>query len=156
MEIINFIKKYLWLIGIMFTFLNIVIISFRLKKSKLTEEDKTDARKTLKIYSVCLGIPWIVMGISSYFGKIDNFIIFFKAIPFDIWVWLFYFSLLIVWSVGFYWIFFKDGANKLIKYKGILWRNTFKSVLVTKLAYIGMIIGAILAIIILTVIDFKI
>ncbi|HOO56920.1 MAG TPA: hypothetical protein PLN69_08860 [bacterium] len=120
-NIFSLITTYFWIIAIALSFVNAVVVKQRLTKyiteNPEREQGYSDLIKGFLIYG---NIPWIVMGIGVVAGKVDSLFCFFRPQDGNPYVIAFIASLILVWILGTIWLFFRDGANMIIKHPGFL------------------------------------
>ena len=76
-------------------------------------------RRLIRGWLIYGNIPWLVMGAGVLSGSDPSIFYFFNPGngPFVV---AFYGSVVALWIAGFYWIFFRNGAEALITYPGLL------------------------------------
>lgn len=64
-------------------------------------------------------IPWIIMGVGMATGMTQNMFEFFNPRQFNPIVTIFFLSIIMLWTLGSYWIYFNRGAEKLVNHPGM-------------------------------------
>ena len=79
----------------------------------------TSYRRMIRYWLIFANLPWAVMGIGIVFGGVPSVFHYFNARngPFVI---AFYVSVVTVWILMFYYLFFRRGAEELIEHPGLL------------------------------------
>jgi hypothetical protein len=98
-------------------------------------------RRLVRGWLVFGNIPWLVMGAGVLFGGLQSVFQFFNPRngPFVV-AW--YVSVVAVWILAAYWLFFRRGAEQLIEYPGLLNLPT-KSPWLVKLMFVVCLAGGI-------------
>ncbi len=136
MTIFKFLSKYFWVIAFIVSYIN--YISFKNKSKKYIEKNpelEEGYKKILKYYLLWQNIPWIIMGIGMTFGKIPYIWYYFKPKDGNPFVISWYISVILLWVLGSYWIFFKNGAETIVKYPGAF-NVEIKKPIIVKLIWI--------------------
>lgn len=71
-----------------------------------------------KGYIIWLNIPWIVMGIGCTIGGVPDVLSYFKLREGNPHVLAFFASVILIRLQAAYWLFFRKGAEKLVRYLG--------------------------------------
>jgi hypothetical protein len=143
MPVGNFIFDNGWVLFILITVFN----SFYLKaRSQKIIAEKTDLQEgydqLFKGYLTYLNIPWVVMGIGVLFGGVPGVFGFFNPRDGNIFVLAFHATVVILWILSIWWIYFKGGAEFLVKYPGVF-NQDIKSPILLKVLFAVMLIGGI-------------
>ena len=141
------VSKWFWAIAILVMFANGAIFWVRAKKQiKLNPDLKEGYHKIIKGFLLWGNLPWIVMGIGCTVGGVTSgwrHINLHESSPY---VLAFYASIALVWVLGSYWIFFRDGAKALVRHPGLLNYDLKKPVWI-KIMWVVCTLGAMFAII---------
>ncbi|MCK5306786.1 MAG: hypothetical protein KAJ66_06590 [Candidatus Omnitrophica bacterium] len=121
MNIFEMIFNYFWAAAIVFTCINVLIYKYHSKKHiqqnpKLTEGYK----KLFRGYLFWMNIPWIVMGIGCTVGNVPSIWYYFRPKNGNPYVLAWFGSIIVLWIIGTYWLFLKNGAEIIAKYPGVL------------------------------------
>jgi hypothetical protein len=114
MEPFALVSRYFWLIAIMVTGINGLI--FRKKARKYVEEDpqlEEGYAALLRGYMVWMNIPWVVMGIGCTGGGVPSLWHYFRPRDANPYVLAWFGSVFLLWVLGTFWLFFRNGAEKL-------------------------------------------
>lgn len=140
---------YFWLIAIGINFLNGEIGWVRAQSHIRRNPDlKPGYIKLIRGFVVSMSMPWILMGIGMGTGQVTRLADYFypqlgnqAVIAWWVSIW----ALLLFYS---YWIWFRNGAEKLVKYPGLMRGNSTNPAMI-KLGWSLSLIGAAIAHIIL-------
>jgi hypothetical protein len=116
----SFVMKYFWLVAIVFTFINALLIKARANRFIENDPSLEDEYNALiRGFVLYTNLPWIVMGIGMIFGKFNSvFDILMGIRSGNPYVLLFYAMLIILWVLLFFWVFFRGGAETLATHPG--------------------------------------
>lgn len=115
------ITNHFWLIAIVATFANAIFYKYRSKEYVQNNPDLAEGySKLFKGYLIWMNIPWVVMGIGCTVGGIPSVLHFFNPQAGNPYVLAWFGSVFFIWILSFYWIFFKGGAETLVKYPGAI------------------------------------
>ncbi|XOV66311.1 MAG: hypothetical protein ACFHU9_11795 [Fluviicola sp.] len=64
-------------------------------------------------------IPWVIMGFGIVTGLADSLVDFFNPKSMSFIVLAFHLSIIVLWVIGFWWIYFKKGAEFIEKHPGL-------------------------------------
>lgn len=121
MNIFSILAKYFWLICIIVTGANAIIFKQRSKHPIEQKPELAEGYTTLIRGFLFWGnLPWIVMGIGCTYGNIKSVIQYFNPTDGNPYILAFYGSVFLIWFLGTYWIFFRDGAEMLVQHPGLL------------------------------------
>ena len=116
----NFIFDNIWVLFILVTVFNAFYLKNRSKKVVVKQPDLQEGYDQLfKGYLIYLNIPWLVMGIGVLLGGVPSAFSFFKPRDGNIFVLAFHASIVILWILSIWWLYFKGGAEFLVKYPGV-------------------------------------
>jgi hypothetical protein len=139
----NFIFDNGWILFILVTVINAFYLKARSQKFIAKQPELQEGYDQLfKGYLTYLNIPWIVMGIGVLFGGVPGIFGFFRPRDGNIFVLAFHASVVILWILSIWWVYFKGGAEFLVKYPGVL-NQDIKSPILLKILFGVMLIGGI-------------
>ena len=99
----------------------------------------------IKGFALWGNIPWVVMGIGMVFGRVQTIFHFFRPKDGNPFVIAFFISVIALWILGTYWLFFQGGAQRIVDHPGIFNLNT-KRTWVVKLYCILCLAGGIMGV----------
>lgn len=148
----DFIFSQVWILFIVITIANGLMWRY---KSKHYINDNPELKegydKLIKGWLVYGNIPWAIIGIGMLTGLTKNIDEFFNPKVINPIVILFFISIIILWIIGSYWMFFKGGAELLVKHPGLFTQpekgNEKFELMKIKLLWIAGIIGGIIGLI---------
>lgn len=118
--------RYFWVIGIINSFLNFAVYWFRFRKFDDNDPEVREVKKAITIFTLVLqNIPWIVMGISIMSGSVTSIFQYFRPQDGNIHVTLWFASTLLIFCICGFWVFFKNGAEKMAAHPGLYFRTSF-------------------------------
>jgi hypothetical protein len=121
MLIADLIFDNFWVFLILGTIFNAFLLKARSKRIIAKQPDlKEGYDKLFKGYLVYLNVPWMVMGIGMVFGGVPSFFSFSTPRDGNPFVLAFHATLISLWIIGAWWLFFKRGNEFLAKYPGVL------------------------------------
>ncbi|MBD0395870.1 MAG: hypothetical protein ICV52_19030 [Microcoleus sp. C1-bin4] len=146
------VDKIFWLLAIGVTVVNAYIIKSR-SREVITRhpELKEGYEKIFRGYLIYLNIPWIVMGIGILAGGVSDVFDYFYPRAGNPFVLAFHLSIIILWALSIYWIYFRGGAEFLVKHPGVV---NIKSVLGFKVLFALMLLGGMFGLILMWSGDF--
>ncbi|TGL88638.1 hypothetical protein EHQ68_08335 [Leptospira congkakensis] len=113
--------NHIWIVFIIVTVFNALVLKFRSQKYiKAKPELEPGYDKLVKGIIFYGNIPWVIVGIgnlSQYTTGLFDYLYLNTFNPFII---IFYISILVIWLLAFYWIYFKQGAEFLIEHPGLI------------------------------------
>lgn len=119
------IDKYFWIILILVTSINATVWSYKSKKHIEENPDlKESYKKLIRGFLIYGNIPWLIMGLFSLTGIIQNSFMILEPSNLNAGVIIWHLSVIIILALGTYWIFAKNGAQILEKHPG-LFQNSF-------------------------------
>lgn len=135
--------KYSWVMFIVVTCINAAIYKIRSKSHVDANPDLAAGyAKLIKGYLLWLNIPWVIMGVGCTIGGLPSAFHFFNPQDGNPFVLAWFGSIFMLWILGTYWLFFKKGAEALVKYPGAL-NHDISSPLVLKLLWCVCLLGGI-------------
>ena len=121
MELFDFVSHYFWLIAIITTGINWLI--FRKRAQKYIKENpqlEEGYAALFRGYIVWMNIPWVVMGLGCTVGGVPTVWHYFRPRDGNPLVLAWFGSVFFLWVLGTFWLFFRDGAEKLAQHPGAL------------------------------------
>lgn len=149
-----FIAKWFWVISIAGVFLRAVI--WRVRGDERIEEMpelEEGYRKIIRGFVIWGNIPWLVMGLGCTTGNVPTVFHYFRPRDGNPFVTAFLVSVVLVWVLGTYWVFFRDGAEMLVKYPGwflCLYVQTISPTVVKLLWCLGLAAGVVAMVLMFT------
>jgi hypothetical protein len=145
--------RYFWLIAIAVTLANALILKIR-SQDYIRQRPELARGYSRLFWGVLFfgNLPWFVMGLGIEFGGVANTFSYFRPRDGNPFVLGFFGVVVLLWILGFYWIFVRQGAEFLIEHPG-LFRGKPKSSATIKLFYCLGILGGIVGVIMMLVTD---
>ena len=141
----NPIFQHPWILLILVTFANAIILKFRVRRYIAEKPElKIGYDRLIRGFLIWGSLPWAVMGIGATYGGVTKIIDFFNYKSTNIYVQLWISTIVVEWILGFYWIFFRSGAEMLVAHPGIF-NMPFQRPRDAKLLYVVSTIGGIFA-----------
>lgn len=136
-----------WVLFIAATVFNAFYLKARSQKIIEKRPDLQEGYDQLfRGYLIYLNVPWVVMGIGILFGGVPGVFGFFRPRDGNIFVLAFHAVIVILWILSIWWLYFKGGAEFLVKHPGVF-NFDFQSPMLVKiyfgLALAGGVIGII-------------
>ena len=132
---IDLIFNNFWLLFILSSVFNAFYLKIRSKKFIEQQPELQEGYdKLFKGELIYLNIPWVVAGIGTVFGGVPGFFSFFKPRDGNPFVLAFHVSIIILWILTIWWIYFQDGAEFLVKHPGVF-NYDFKSPALVKVFF---------------------
>ena len=159
MIVFKIISKYFWVAAILVTCVNVVMLKRRPKPDIEDDpEASEDYSRLIRGYLFWMNLPWIVMGIGCTIGGVPTVFHYFRPRDGNPFVLAWWGSVLILYILSIYWMFFCKGAEKLAKYRMISYssfRNAgyISSPKMVKLALLLCLTGGLIAAIMMWTID---
>ena len=136
---------YFWLIAILTTVLNTIIIWFKTRPYVKQRPELTLGYNTLlKGFFFWSNLPWVVMGAGLLFGNVTNIEAFFETPLQNPFVMAWWGTIALIQGLGTYWIFGNGGAEMLVKHPGFL-RHTPSNPKLIKLFWLLALAGGVSA-----------
>ena len=137
-----FVFDYAWILFIVVTIINALFLKARSSKIVKDNPDLRDGYDQLfKGYLFYMNIPWMVMGIGMIVGGVPSTFSYFAPRHGNFFVIAFHVSILILWFLSIWWLYFKGGAEFLVKYKGVFNRDIQSPLLIKIFFGISMLGG---------------
>jgi hypothetical protein len=90
-------------------------------------------------------LPWVIMGVGITTGGVPGIFEYFRPAEGNPYVIAFYGALFLIWVLGTYWVFFRQGAELLVTHPGLFNRD-FRSTARVKLLWATIVICGIAAV----------
>ncbi|MBN2436833.1 MAG: hypothetical protein JXK07_16350 [Spirochaetes bacterium] len=103
-------------------------INFKIKSKKYIKDNpelKSGYNKMFTGWMVFGNIPWIIVGIGSIGNYTKNIFDYFNPKNLNPFVLIFYISIIFIWVLSVYWIYFKNGAEFIEKHPGLFIKRGF-------------------------------
>ena len=145
--------RHFWIAFIAVTCINIIIWRFRGRRYIEANPELEDGYARLTRGALLWGnAPWIVMGFGCTFGDVPSVFHYFRPRDGNPYVLAFFASVIVLWIAGFRWLFFRNGAEELIKHPGLFnWNITSPTFI--KLIYTLCVFSGVIALVMMFVID---
>ena len=117
----EFIFKYAWVLFVAGTLIN--VISLKKQSQSYIAEDPTLKEgydKLIKGWLIYGNIPWLIMAIGDLTGITNGVWDYFNPKSMNPMVLLFHITVVILWIIGSNWIYFKGGADFIVKHPGLV------------------------------------
>jgi len=147
-------SKYFWVLGIFIT--SVPVFSARKAAKDYVRENPDLApgyRRLFLGYLILLNLPWLVMGIGCTFGGVPSVWHFFKPRDGNPYVLAWFASLFVMMIAITYWIFFRGGAEMLIKHHNVLSIDTSNPTMI-KLFWLMFLAIGVFVVLIMWISDF--
>jgi len=149
MDVFNEITKYFWVLCILVMCVNALVFKVRSRKYIQENPDLEDGYSTLiRGFLIWGNIPWLFMGIGVTFGNIPSIYHCFRPQDGNPFVQAFFGSILFIWLMGSYWLFFRNGAEMLIKHPGFF-RTKLESPWMIKIYWILCLVGGVVGVVLM-------
>ncbi len=113
--------NHLWIIFIVVTIANGLIWKSNSKKYIAEKPERKDGyHKLIKGWLIYANIPWAIMGIGMLTGITKSIDEFFNPKQINPIVTIFHLSIIFLWIIGSYWMYFRGGAEKLVDHPGMI------------------------------------
>jgi len=153
MDFFTIMTRWFWAICIVCCFANAAVLRFRAQKRIHENPELEDGyRIIIKGFLIWMNIPWIVMGIGHLVGGVPTVLHFFRPSDGNPYVLGFWASIVVMWVLGTYWLFYRQGAEMLVRHPG-LFRSDFKSAITVKFHWILCVAGGVVALIAMFIMD---
>ena len=113
--------RYLWLTMLLGVGLSTVNLWFR-ARNRIAENPELQEgyNQLFKGFFLSMSLPWLVMGIGIVLGGVPSYMEFFQPRNGNSFVLAFWLVILLLAAVGFWWVYFQEGAEFLAKHPGAL------------------------------------
>lgn len=113
--------NHFWVMFIVVTIANGLIWKSKSKKYIAEKPERKDGYDSLiKGFLIYGNIPWVIIGIGMLTGMTKNMFEFFNPSQMNPIVIVFFLSIIFLWIIGSYWIYFNGGAEKLVDHPGMI------------------------------------
>lgn len=113
--------NHFWVMFIVVTIANGLIWKSNSKKYIAEKPERKDGYDSLiKGFLIYGNIPWVIMGIGMLTGMTESMFEFFNPSQMNPIVIVFFLSIIFLWIIGSYWIYFNGGAEKLVDHPGMI------------------------------------
>ncbi len=110
------------------TIANSLILKFRSKKYITQNPSLKEGYDTyFKGFLIYGNIPWIIMAIGNLSGMTNNTFEYFNPKEMNPIVLVFHASIIVLWFLSIYWIYFNDGAKFIERHPGLIQKKGFSS-----------------------------
>ena len=116
--------KYFWVLAIACNVVNVFI--FRTRSSEYVQQRPELAEGYKRYFLGFLlwaSLPWIAMGVGIVFGGVPNVFSYFHPQDPNPFIRAWFGSIILMWLLGFYWLFARHGAEFLVEHPGLFNRN---------------------------------
>ena len=145
--------KYFWVLCIGVNIVNAAIWRHRGKVfSTRTPELKEGYASLSRGYAFWTSIPWIVMGVGIMMGKVPSLFHYFRPKDGNPFVIAWFVSIFVLWLIGFFWLFVRNGAKQLIKHPG-LFNKEISSTGALKVLYVIALLCCIVAFVFMLIME---
>lgn len=109
--------KWFGVFGLACTLVNAVIIKHRSRKLVEQNLDLEEVYKKLfRGYLIFFSLPWLILTVGVVTGGLPYMWYIFRPRGGNPYVLLFHFTVIVMWILSFIWVYFKDGAEFVVKY----------------------------------------
>lgn len=106
-----------WIFFILATIINAFILKIRSRKLIADHPDlEAGLNQLIKGFLIYLNLPWIVMGIGMVCGEVPGIFKYLNPREGNPFVIAFHITMLILWILFVWWLYFNSGAEFLVKY----------------------------------------
>jgi len=156
MNFSTFMDKWFWVVFIAATYLNAGIFRLRAQsRIKMHPELAKGYDTLIRGFVTWAIIPWLVMGAGCVFGGVSSIDDFFRPRDGNPFVLAFLASIFFIWIAGTFWLFFRGGAEMIVKHPGLFSPPDFKSPFMVKAFWLICLAGGIFAVIMMFMEDFR-
>ena len=149
MEPFTLISENFWVIAILVTCINFLVVKDKSKDYiKQNPDISSDYEKLFQHYFFWFNLPWIIMGIGIITRAVPDIFGYFRPQDGNPFVLTWYISIFSLWAVGTYWLLFKGGAEMLVQSPGVL-KGKVTSPLLLKCLWVVCVLWGIAAVIFL-------
>jgi hypothetical protein len=151
--VFEIVSRYFWVIAIIVTCINIVSLKMRSRRHIKANPELAEGYAVLiRGYLLWMNVPWIVMGIGCTIGGIPAVWYFFRPRDGNPYVLAWFASVFLLWVLGTHWLFFKGGAEMLVKHPGIFSTDIKRPSLV-KLLWLASLFGGVIGAVMMWTVD---
>jgi hypothetical protein len=135
--------RHAWIMFVAVTVANALIGKFRSRRYvRERPELASGYEKLFRGTLIWENLPWVLMGFAVEFGGVHSMFSFFRPRDGNPFVSAWFSLVISEWILGFWWLFFRHGAEFLVAHPGYL-RYEVKSPVTIKVFYCLMILGGI-------------
>ncbi len=136
---IEIFSRYFWAICIVVTGINVIIFKVRSSRHIQDNPELAEGYATLfRGYLTWVNLPWVVMGIGCTVGGVPTVWHYFRPQDGNPYVLAWFASVFLLWITGTYWLFFRDGAEMLVKHPGAFNANISNPTMVKVFWFLGL------------------
>jgi len=122
----EFVFKHIWLLFMISVVANALILKYRAGKYIAQKPElKEGYDKLFKGILIYGNIPWVIMMIGNLSGKTRFVFEYFQPREMNPIVLVFHFSIVVIWILSIWWIYFQDGANFIETHPGLFKKKGF-------------------------------
>jgi len=116
----NTVLRHGWLVFVVVTTLNALILRVR-SRSRIRERPALAPGYHRLFLGILIweNLPWLVMGIGIELGGVPTMFSYFNPGSGNPFILAWYAVIAGLWSLGFYWLFFRGGAAFLVEHPGV-------------------------------------
>ena len=119
MDLSSTLDKWFWVLFIIINLVNVAIYHVYSREQIQENPELERGYHDIIRASITWGnLPWIVMGIGCTIGGIPSIFDYFHTGDGDPYVIAFWCSLLLIWILGTHWLFFREGADVIVRHQG--------------------------------------
>ena len=120
MDLYVFLFRHSWVIFIVVTCINGAVLYRRARRESREHPELAEGYATLvRGWFLWANLPWVVMGLGVVVGGVPTTFHFFVPRQGDPWVLAWFASIIVIYVLGTYWIYFRGGAEMLARHYGI-------------------------------------
>jgi hypothetical protein len=149
-----FFFRYFWMAGIAVNLVNALVLKSR-SRSFIEQRPELAAGYAKLFYGVIFwgSLPWIVMGAGMVSGGVPSLISYFHPRDGNPFVIAFFGIVILLWLLGFYWLFVRRGAEFIVEHPG-LFQGDPKSPAMIRAIYCLGVTGGVIAVLVICFTDF--
>lgn len=145
--------RHIWLMFVAVTVANALVLKFRSGHYIRLNPGLAGGYQRLFRGVLFWGnLPWLVMGTGIELGGVPSVFSFFRPRDGNPFVLAWFGAVVMLWVLGFYWLFARRGAEFLIEHPGLL-RGKPKNPALIKACYCIAVVGGIAAVVAIVAID---
>jgi hypothetical protein len=140
----NFMFRHGWIAFVAVTIINAFIAKFRSRRYIREQPELASGyQKLFRGTLIWENLPWLLMGFSIETGHVRSILSYFRPRDGNPFVSAWFSLVFAEWILGFWWVFFRSGAEFLAKHLGFM-PYQVKSSIAVKLLYCLMILGGVI------------
>ena len=145
MSTFELIAKYFWILFILMTFLNVYLMKKRVAPYIAKNPSlEMGYNKIFKALSTWGNLPWVVMGYGIITNNVPTMFHYFRPQDQNPYVLAWFASMFLIYLLLIHWVFFKNGAERLIKHRGVF-NQDFTSTIWVKIMTLLMMVSGVVA-----------